>query len=148
MTKRTISTSRRSFFFQAEYGIRDAQESRGLGDVYKRQAQHFNSKHLPFLYRAPFKESHEIFFAADDARRLGWCKSDLYRSIRFRFSNDNFIVDTHVGVSTNVAVNSDNAEATIFRICRPHYRGCSVMGRYLDDVALSLIHISEPTRLL
>ena len=28
-----------SFFFQAEDGIRDAQESRGLGDVYKRQAQ-------------------------------------------------------------------------------------------------------------
>ena len=27
----------RVFFFQAEYGIRDAQESRGLGDVYKRQ---------------------------------------------------------------------------------------------------------------
>ena len=27
-------------FFQAEDGIRDAQESRGLEDVYKRQAQH------------------------------------------------------------------------------------------------------------
>ncbi|CZR89825.1 hypothetical protein CDFC105_31372 [Clostridioides difficile] len=27
------------FFFQAEDGIRDAQESRGLGDVYKRQIQ-------------------------------------------------------------------------------------------------------------
>ena len=27
------------FFFQAEDGIRDAQESRGLGDVYKRQLQ-------------------------------------------------------------------------------------------------------------
>ena len=26
-------------YFQAEDGIRDAQESRGLGDVYKRQAQ-------------------------------------------------------------------------------------------------------------
>ena len=26
------------FFFQAEAGLRDAQESRGLGDVYKRQA--------------------------------------------------------------------------------------------------------------
>ena len=25
------------FFFQADDGIRDAQESRGLGDVYKRQ---------------------------------------------------------------------------------------------------------------
>ena len=28
------------FFFQAEDGIRDAQESRGLGDVYKRQSWH------------------------------------------------------------------------------------------------------------
>ena len=27
------------FFFQAEDGIRDAQESRGLGDVYKRQME-------------------------------------------------------------------------------------------------------------
>ncbi len=27
------------FFFQAEDGIRDAQESRGLGDVYKSQAR-------------------------------------------------------------------------------------------------------------
>eukprot|EP00658_Telonema_sp_P-2_P006928 TRINITY_DN12599_c0_g1_i2.p1 TRINITY_DN12599_c0_g1~~TRINITY_DN12599_c0_g1_i2.p1 ORF type:complete len:117 (-),score=49.09 TRINITY_DN12599_c0_g1_i2:41-391(-) len=29
------------FFFQAEDGIRDAQESRGLGDVYKRQVVMF-----------------------------------------------------------------------------------------------------------
>jgi len=28
------------FFFQAEDGIRDAQESRGLGDVYKRQGSY------------------------------------------------------------------------------------------------------------
>ena len=28
------------FFFQAEDGIRDAQESRGLGDVYKRQTHY------------------------------------------------------------------------------------------------------------
>eukprot|EP00658_Telonema_sp_P-2_P079700 TRINITY_DN7775_c0_g1_i2.p1 TRINITY_DN7775_c0_g1~~TRINITY_DN7775_c0_g1_i2.p1 ORF type:complete len:114 (+),score=5.83 TRINITY_DN7775_c0_g1_i2:61-402(+) len=32
-----ISFSDFFFFFQAEDGIRDAQESRGLGDVYKRQ---------------------------------------------------------------------------------------------------------------
>eukprot|EP00658_Telonema_sp_P-2_P063538 TRINITY_DN52296_c0_g2_i1.p1 TRINITY_DN52296_c0_g2~~TRINITY_DN52296_c0_g2_i1.p1 ORF type:complete len:104 (-),score=36.01 TRINITY_DN52296_c0_g2_i1:27-338(-) len=31
------------FFFQAEDGIRDAQESRGLGDVYKRQVGPFGS---------------------------------------------------------------------------------------------------------
>ena len=31
------------FFFQAEDGRRDAQESRGLGDVYKRQDKGFDS---------------------------------------------------------------------------------------------------------
>ena len=37
------------FFFQAEDGIRDAQESRGLGDVYKRQnsASSDNPPELP-----------------------------------------------------------------------------------------------------
>ena len=34
------------FFFQAEDGIRDAQESRGLGDVYKRQLQSGFAVHL------------------------------------------------------------------------------------------------------
>eukprot|EP00658_Telonema_sp_P-2_P068291 TRINITY_DN57234_c0_g1_i1.p1 TRINITY_DN57234_c0_g1~~TRINITY_DN57234_c0_g1_i1.p1 ORF type:complete len:122 (+),score=27.28 TRINITY_DN57234_c0_g1_i1:42-407(+) len=33
----TVSVIYNFFFFQAEDGIRDAQESRGLGDVYKRQ---------------------------------------------------------------------------------------------------------------
>ena len=35
------------FFFQAEDGIRDAQESRGLGDVYKRQIQDINAVRGP-----------------------------------------------------------------------------------------------------
>ena len=37
------------FFFQAEDGIRDAQESRGLGDVYKRQPQEVSSQ-CPFEF--------------------------------------------------------------------------------------------------
>eukprot|EP00658_Telonema_sp_P-2_P043646 TRINITY_DN3155_c0_g1_i2.p1 TRINITY_DN3155_c0_g1~~TRINITY_DN3155_c0_g1_i2.p1 ORF type:complete len:458 (+),score=102.15 TRINITY_DN3155_c0_g1_i2:125-1498(+) len=35
------------FFFQAEDGIRDAQESRGLGDVYKRQSTQSTGVQLP-----------------------------------------------------------------------------------------------------
>ena len=31
------------FFFQAEDGIRDVERSRGLGDVYKRQIEHWDS---------------------------------------------------------------------------------------------------------
>ena len=34
------------FFFQAEDGIRDAQESRGLGDVYKRQVNELSRRHI------------------------------------------------------------------------------------------------------
>eukprot|EP00658_Telonema_sp_P-2_P028007 TRINITY_DN21544_c0_g1_i4.p1 TRINITY_DN21544_c0_g1~~TRINITY_DN21544_c0_g1_i4.p1 ORF type:complete len:100 (+),score=12.79 TRINITY_DN21544_c0_g1_i4:2-301(+) len=34
------------FFFQAEDGIRDAQESRGLGDVYKRQGITYGGRAL------------------------------------------------------------------------------------------------------
>src|SRR5674536_17194 len=35
------------FFFQAEDGIRDAQESRGLGDVYKRQLLAVRPRTMP-----------------------------------------------------------------------------------------------------
>eukprot|EP00658_Telonema_sp_P-2_P009100 TRINITY_DN13440_c0_g1_i3.p1 TRINITY_DN13440_c0_g1~~TRINITY_DN13440_c0_g1_i3.p1 ORF type:complete len:304 (+),score=55.56 TRINITY_DN13440_c0_g1_i3:38-949(+) len=38
LTNRNLVSVFFFFFFQAEDGIRDAQESRGLGDVYKRQA--------------------------------------------------------------------------------------------------------------
>ena len=40
------------FFFQAEDGIRDAQESRGLGDVYKRQSLYnlVRSTGFEFIY--------------------------------------------------------------------------------------------------
>eukprot|EP00658_Telonema_sp_P-2_P031962 TRINITY_DN23796_c0_g1_i4.p2 TRINITY_DN23796_c0_g1~~TRINITY_DN23796_c0_g1_i4.p2 ORF type:complete len:125 (+),score=46.31 TRINITY_DN23796_c0_g1_i4:46-420(+) len=38
------------FFFQAEDGIRDAQESRGLGDVYKRQVENLVRAVAPELY--------------------------------------------------------------------------------------------------
>ena len=37
----SISVLRQCFFFQAEDGIRALVRSRGLGDVYKRQGQHF-----------------------------------------------------------------------------------------------------------
>eukprot|EP00658_Telonema_sp_P-2_P013522 TRINITY_DN15121_c0_g3_i3.p1 TRINITY_DN15121_c0_g3~~TRINITY_DN15121_c0_g3_i3.p1 ORF type:complete len:128 (+),score=17.83 TRINITY_DN15121_c0_g3_i3:1-384(+) len=41
------------FFFQAEDGIRDAQESRGLGDVYKRQVSTQSTGMTYFLRENP-----------------------------------------------------------------------------------------------
>ena len=43
--------SGKPFFFQAEDGIRDAQESRGLGDVYKRQTvTYFNKFFIKIVF--------------------------------------------------------------------------------------------------
>ena len=42
------------FFFQAEDGIRDLVRSRGLGDVYKRQAQHSPYNTAGFSANFPF----------------------------------------------------------------------------------------------
>ena len=41
------------FFFQAEDGIRDAQESRGLGDVYKRQGVVCLERQFRWIRRLP-----------------------------------------------------------------------------------------------
>ena len=38
-----VAVSLKKFFFQAEDGIRDVAPSRGLGDVYKRQAQYYRA---------------------------------------------------------------------------------------------------------
>eukprot|EP00658_Telonema_sp_P-2_P015974 TRINITY_DN16180_c0_g2_i2.p1 TRINITY_DN16180_c0_g2~~TRINITY_DN16180_c0_g2_i2.p1 ORF type:complete len:177 (-),score=22.81 TRINITY_DN16180_c0_g2_i2:568-1098(-) len=58
------------FFFQAEDGIRDAQESRGLGDVYKRQVQ-----------RRVMKDQAEIKSLRVEVGRLD---KDLGRALRER----------------------------------------------------------------
>ena len=46
-----------SFFFQAEDGIRDAQESRGLGDVYKRQVWQYAEGLRGYLEEVLSRES-------------------------------------------------------------------------------------------
>eukprot|EP00658_Telonema_sp_P-2_P010416 TRINITY_DN1392_c0_g1_i16.p1 TRINITY_DN1392_c0_g1~~TRINITY_DN1392_c0_g1_i16.p1 ORF type:complete len:293 (-),score=15.77 TRINITY_DN1392_c0_g1_i16:1922-2800(-) len=75
------------FFFQAEDGIRDAQESRGLGDVYKRQVQRCDTILYDSAIRTKDKKTNLINLrgrAADYYAILpyllgatsttGWCK--------------------------------------------------------------------------
>ena len=50
------------FFFQAEDGIRDAQESRGLGDVYKRQALDFDSTERLFTKMRSLRDQGAAIF--------------------------------------------------------------------------------------
>ena len=47
------------YFFQAEDGIRDAQESRGLGDVYKRQSLNLNGTDFKLNYILRFWSNKE-----------------------------------------------------------------------------------------
>eukprot|EP00658_Telonema_sp_P-2_P049039 TRINITY_DN37291_c0_g1_i1.p1 TRINITY_DN37291_c0_g1~~TRINITY_DN37291_c0_g1_i1.p1 ORF type:complete len:358 (+),score=25.89 TRINITY_DN37291_c0_g1_i1:7-1080(+) len=56
------------FFFQAEDGIRDAQESRGLGDVYKRQAAYFGCKVSVLPTPIPLHAVAENTRAGDDGQ--------------------------------------------------------------------------------
>ena len=56
------------FFFQAEDGIRDAQESRGLGDVYKRQVPDYEG-----LARMSGNRVEAILFCAGQGRRIMTC---------------------------------------------------------------------------
>ena len=50
-------------FFEAEDGIRFAQESRGLGDVYKRQVVPMRSKH----FESHVEKLCEMVLAGDEA---------------------------------------------------------------------------------
>eukprot|EP00658_Telonema_sp_P-2_P035201 TRINITY_DN2563_c0_g1_i14.p2 TRINITY_DN2563_c0_g1~~TRINITY_DN2563_c0_g1_i14.p2 ORF type:complete len:178 (+),score=81.06 TRINITY_DN2563_c0_g1_i14:46-534(+) len=65
------------FFFQAEDGIRDAQESRGLGDVYKRQG--FCTVHVFSMFF-----SFSVFFLFV-SRCVGCTLVLLYRVFMFFF---------------------------------------------------------------
>ena len=58
------------FFFQAEDGIRDAQESRGLGDVYKRQMRDpfiMKSNYISYATHASWQQ--EIWAAVERSRK-------------------------------------------------------------------------------
>ena len=52
------------FFFQAEDGIRDVERSRGLGDVYKRQAEYgYRTRELrldSLMVSPPTLQRHEL----------------------------------------------------------------------------------------
>ena len=95
------------FFFQAEDGIRDAQESRGLGDVYKRQRRERSVAVILRHARGPLQQP---AVQVENVARIRLAPGGALEHER----------DLPVGHG--------------------------VLGQIIID--LSLIHISEPTRLL
>ena len=69
------------FFFQAEDGIRDAQESRGLGDVYKRQGSGRNAIKLKLSDK--YEKAIDILISLEDKKPIGFSKADLYNYLGF-----------------------------------------------------------------
>eukprot|EP00658_Telonema_sp_P-2_P011071 TRINITY_DN14210_c0_g1_i1.p1 TRINITY_DN14210_c0_g1~~TRINITY_DN14210_c0_g1_i1.p1 ORF type:complete len:681 (+),score=137.04 TRINITY_DN14210_c0_g1_i1:74-2116(+) len=70
------------FFFQAEDGIRDAQESRGLGDVYKRQVMvvDCDKQQRQFCLISPTIQF--VVFAGWSALMIAWIRSRMSRRRR------------------------------------------------------------------
>ena len=80
------------FFFQAEDGIRDAQESRGLGDVYKRQM-------FAGFIILPGAIPGAIFRSVDSLASLLQCFSDAFRHISVaQLGSDSDAFGVEVGV--------------------------------------------------
>ena len=115
------------FFFQAEDGIRDLVRSRGLGDVYKRQA-------LVRLISVPVMEGGEVrmmtgvgnkatLYDANDVETVQLLGNEAWRIVRRQRAEKALRI-------ANQVVNASPV------VC---FRWAAVEG-------LSLIHISEPTR--
>eukprot|EP00658_Telonema_sp_P-2_P084767 TRINITY_DN9504_c0_g1_i1.p1 TRINITY_DN9504_c0_g1~~TRINITY_DN9504_c0_g1_i1.p1 ORF type:complete len:327 (-),score=106.81 TRINITY_DN9504_c0_g1_i1:181-1161(-) len=69
------------FFFQAEDGIRDAQESRGLGDVYKRQLNESVSSSLAKNDDEEAKKNEEEDSDLKMAKQIAMATNDAYSSL-------------------------------------------------------------------
>src|SRR5678815_5122623 len=131
------------FFFQAEDGIRDAQESRGLGDVYKRQ-----------VVDGPFAETKELVAgfwliqAKSREEAIEWARRAPFREgvveVRPLFELEDFPVDQ------SEKPDGWRQQEEQFRAAPPARKPGTIrfMGLLKADRDLSLIHISEPTRLL
>src|SRR5678816_4216766 len=116
------------FFFQAEDGIRDAQESRGLGDVYKRQVR--SSPTLPV--RMPTGPNARDANAKDHDHRLRWkWKVHIRRSTQQApddpcLPSGSTVLEARLGRNTTSRVDIDT--------------GVPLQARCVD-YGLSLIHI-------
>ena len=144
------------FFFQAEDGIRVAQESRGLGDVYKRQVGYFTMRDILHILKIRDRSAdvHKAvleIFVRKNKNIVRVCDLDpvYHKTIRInvggrgRYCNapNSFLILCHSFVFLkHLAI--EFYLKSIFSLETKGYRPVLVALR------LSLIHISAPTSLL
>src|SRR5674536_170169 len=119
------------FFFQAGDGIRDAQESRGLGDVYKRQVE---DHEIQTFARKSFEKQGIKILTNAKVTKLDK-KSDSVTATIEEGGKTQTITAERVISAVGVTGNIENL-------------GLEKLGLKTESGCLSLIHISEPTRLL
>ena len=130
------------FFFQAEDGIRDAQESRGLGDVYKRQLQQIGSF-------TGVDRTYLHLFSPDGrtvAEQYEWWLSGEVEVVGQPMDNLHYYQWSMAKLRRLEIVQVPEVEKLPGEAA-PERSLWMEMGER-SVLALSLIHISEPTRLL
>src|SRR5678815_742464 len=136
------------FFFQAEDGIRDAQESRGLGDVYKRQLRTFHvggvagsasvESTMPARFDGTIQFDGLRTVATEDAegKKVNVVIGRTGEVRIMDVKNDRLLTTNNIPYGATLSVKDGQKVTKGEVICT------------WDPFNLSLIHISEPTRLL
>ena len=132
-------------FFQAEDGIRDLVRSRGLGDVYKRQAS--NRLTAEYAGRTLLEirtrlvaalQEEKVRFDAEIARALELARQAF---VDERTGGETLVVEGAGTILEKPEFQND------VESLRRMYRALEEEARLVDLLTdLSLIHISEPTR--
>ena len=150
MMKR-ITFKLRDFFFQAEDGIRDSPQSRGLGDVYKRQHNFDVKIHEPnvniLAIQGPLSDDLMAKLFGDEIRQLKFFNFDY-----FEFKQDKYFV-ARSGWSKQggfeVYVENDSAGQKLYDSLFEYGKdlnvkaGCPNLIERIESalLSLSLIHI-------
>ena len=140
------------FFFQAEDGIRDAQESRGLGDVYKRQvldrAQHGSANALSVLNYTGEVQDHPVCRTVLDAIGAGKRGSQVRVELSaspYGWPQDAVDASLAVLVLTGHVIATDSGQALAVqalnqtRIAKADFRRAGVV------IPVSYTHLTLPT---
>ena len=144
------------FFFQAEDGIRDAQESRGLGDVYKRQAPELPDEATTTAIVEDIRSAAYRLDSLKTTQRnlnpsapfiTSTLQQEASRKLGFP-SKKTMMIAQQLYEGIDIGNGGETGLITYMRTDSVHVAPQAVEEARAFILKLSLIHISEPTRLL